>query len=175
MDSLKKSHNDLDDHLKRRLAKVSADAERIIGIIIDDTKKEQKLLLDYDKRRQNRQDELYKEWLQKYVVVLNTWRSKELANLQIELSQYQQQIVKISQERINRLNIEANQLKTQILNEEGDAFCQKATYLTGQLYDVSRDEKNYLGSEWKTELNLRVQANVGRIASGQSCTNDFDN
>jgi hypothetical protein len=131
--------------------------------------------LDYDKRRQNRQDELYKEWLQKYVVVLNTWRSKELANLQIELSQYQQQIVKISQERINRLNIEANQLKTQILNEEGNAFSQKATDLTGQLYAVSRDEKNYLGSEWKTELNLRVQANVGRIAPGQSYTNDFDN
>jgi len=171
MNGLKKTHQDLDDCLKRRLAKVSMEAEQKVGLIVQDTKDEQKRLLAYDKMRQLGQDALYQEWLQKYIVELNKWRSRELAQLQKELSKCQYNIVEISKKKIDRINIQANSLKTQILDEEKNAASRKTKKLTGKMYDLTREDANFLGSESKTELNLRIQSNVGRIAPGQSCTN----
>jgi hypothetical protein len=174
MSGLKKTHQDLDDRLKRRLAKISTEAEQKVQLIVDDTREEQKLLLVYDKQQQLRQDELYQEWLQKYIVELNTWRSRELAKLQKNLLVYQHEIIRISKKKIDHINNEANLYKTLILEEEKEAALRKTNKITESMYDLTRDDTNFLGSESKTELNLRIQANVGRIAPGQSCTNGLD-
>lgn len=175
MNGLKKTQIDLDDRLKKRLAKISAEAEQKISLIVEDTREEQKRLLAYDKEQQHRQDEIYQEWLQKYVVELNTWRSRELAKLQKDLLTYQRLIVDISKQKIERVNEEAHAFKTLILDEEKQRVSRKTNKLTSTMYDLTRDDTHFLGSESKTELNLRVQANVGRIAPGQSCTNGLDN
>jgi hypothetical protein len=174
MDGLKKTYQDLDDRLKTRLAKISLEAEQKIMLIVQETKEDQKRLLAYDKQYQLRQDQLYQEWLQKYVVELNTWRSAELAKLQKILVVYQQEIINISRKKLDRVNEDANRLKTQILDEEKEATERKTNKLTDQMYDITRDDTNFLGSESKTELNLRIQANVGSIAPGQGCTDGFD-
>lgn len=174
MNDLKKTYQDLDERLKRRLTKISSEAEQKLMLIVEETKEDQKRLLAYDREQQLRQDQLYQEWLQKYIVELNTWRSRELAKLQKRLMVYQEEIINISRKKLDRVNEDANRLKTQILDEEKQAAERKTSKLTDQMYDITREDTNFLGSESKTELNLRIQANVGRIAPGQACTNDFD-
>jgi hypothetical protein len=175
MNGLKKTQQDLDNRLKARLSKVSTEAEQKVMLVVEDTRDEQKRLLAYDKQRQLRHDELYQEWLQKYIVELNTWRSRELAKLQKELLVYQKRIVDISKKKIDRINEHANRNKTQILDEEKMASIRRANEITNSMYDLTREDANFLGSESKTEFTLRIQANVGEIALGQTCTNDFNN
>ena len=89
MRTIQESYKDLDGRLKQRLDLISKDADAKLRLIINDTETEEKRLVEYDKRQQAIQDELYQKWLQKYVVELNKWRSEELADLQQELMNYQ--------------------------------------------------------------------------------------
>lgn len=173
MDSLKTNQQSLQEGLRRRLLKVSNEAEQKIQLVVDDTKAEQKRLLAYDKERQRRQNVIYQEWLQKYIVKLNEWRSRQLANLQQELLQYQKSIVETSQEKIDQINRDAFNLQTQILQQETDANKKRTTDVTKKMYEITEDGRRFLGSESMIELNLRIQANVGEVAPGQSCTNTF--
>jgi hypothetical protein len=172
MENLKQTQKDLDERLNNRLKKVSAKAEAKLGLVIADTKQDHEDLLAYDKERQTHHDRLYHDWLQKYIVELNKWRSIELTNLQAELLKYQQKIVDRSKKNIDAINDETNSLKKDILDEEQDSVGRKNKSLTDRIYDITREDAQHLGSEWKTDLNLRVQANVGRIAPGFSCAND---
>jgi hypothetical protein len=168
----KESHKDLDDSIKRRLAFISAEADRILKLIIEDTRQEQYRLLGIDKRIQTIQEQLYQEWLQKYIVELNRWRSEELIKLQRYLRARQKQIGDNSQNKIDRLNAETNDLKTLIVQEEQYRIAQQTKDLAAKIFDTS---KEIVGSESKTELNLRIQANVGIMVPGHGCTNDPTN
>lgn len=174
MNGLKQSQNDLDTRLKSRLAKISLVAEQKTDAVIQATKKEQQRLLAYDRIRQRRQHELHQEWLQKYLVELDKWRAQELAQLQQELLGHQKIIVAIAQKKIQRINDEANQRKDQALEDEKVAAARRNARLTEAMFSVERNHQ-YLGSEVRSEIHVRVQANVGRIAPGQACTNDFPN
>ncbi|CAF4134677.1 unnamed protein product, partial [Rotaria sp. Silwood2] len=67
--------------IQRRLEGVSKAAERILGLIINETTEDQNRLLEYAQEIQMRHEELYREWLQKYIIELDRWRSSELAKL----------------------------------------------------------------------------------------------
>ena len=97
MAKLNHAHVKLDDVFKRRLDIVSKETEDIIERIAVDTQDIQQRLLAFSKVRQTRQDELYREWLQMYVVKLDEWKSLQLTQLQEELSTYQKQIIIQSQ------------------------------------------------------------------------------
>jgi hypothetical protein len=143
-----------------------------LTVIIEHTKLEQDRLLAYDKARQTEQEQLFQEWLQRYIVKLNEWRSLELAELQKELLDYQKRIIQVSQQRTRSLNEEANRIKLIIIQQEEAFETEQTDKVFTAMYDISRkDAAQHLGSESKTELNLRIQANVGVMAPGQGCTN----
>lgn len=173
MANLKSSQQGLQKGLESRLQKVALEAEQKIQLVVNDTREDQKLLLQYDKKRQHHQNTVYQQWLQFYIVKLNEWRSRQLANLQKELLVYQTSIIDISRKRIDRINIEAYHLQAQILQEETDANKTRTDNVTKRMYEITREGANFLGSESKVELNLKIQANVGEMAPGQSCPNDF--
>ena len=75
MVNLKELQQELDETVKRRLTIISIEADKKLTLIIEDAKREQDSLLAYDRNIQTRQEELYQEWLQKYIVELNKWRS----------------------------------------------------------------------------------------------------
>ena len=128
----------------------------------------------FSKVRQTRQDELYREWLQMYVVKLDEWKSLQLTQLQEELSTYQKQIIIQSQSLISSINREANLLKAQILREEQEGASQEVNEIIAQIESLSSQQTlQHLGSETMTKMNLTVQANVGRKAPGQHCKFDF--
>ena len=168
IDRIRKTQEDLDISLQARLQKISQLAEKQIEEVMNEMQADEKRLLTYDKKRQEKQDELYGEWLQKYVVKLNEWRSKELYNLQNELLLYQRQIVDRSQGKISAVNEAASTLKTIVLDEEKGRATRKTQHLTKEMYEIKRDDNQFLGSESKTELNIRVQANVGRFSGTNS-------
>ncbi|CAF2136744.1 unnamed protein product [Rotaria magnacalcarata] len=173
MKDIQQSYKDLDSKVKQRLDIISKAADEKLQLIVKDTEQDENNLLDYDKMRQTRQDQLYQEWLHKYIIKLNEWRSEELADLQQELLQHQKTIVRNSRDKIAVLGKEANTLKFEILAEEHDKIEEKTNNLTNGLHDISTNESiQHLGIESKTEINLRVQANVGTMPPGQSCTND---
>ena len=173
MANLKSSQQGLQQVLQRRLLKVSTESEQKIQLVVEDTREDQKLLLMYDKERQRHQNAVYQEWLQKYIVKLNEWRSRQLANLQKELLHYQKAIVDTSRRRIDKINLDTYLLQAQILQEETDANKTRTDNVTKKMYEITREGENFLGSESKVELNLKIQANVGEMAPGQSCVNDF--
>lgn len=173
MANLRSSQQGLQQVLQRRLLKVSTESEQKIQLVVEDTREDQKLLLIYDKERQRRQNAVYQEWLQKYIVKLNEWRSRQLANLQKELLHYQKNIVDKSRRRIDQINLDTYLLQAQILQEETDANKTRTDNVTKRMYEITSEGANFLGSESKVELNLKIQANVGEMAPGQSCVNDF--
>ena len=174
MAKLNHAHVKLDDVFKRRLDIVSKETEDIIERIAVDTQDIQQRLLAFSKVRQTRQDELYREWLQMYVVKLDEWKSLQLTQLQEELSTYQKQIIIQSQSLISSINREANLLKAQILREEQEGASQEVNEIIAQIESLSSQQTlQHLGSETMTKMNLTVQANVGRKAPGQHCKFDF--
>ncbi|CAF2100037.1 unnamed protein product [Rotaria magnacalcarata] len=92
----------LDVNVKYRLEKVSKETETVIQRIIDDATIQQDELLKYGEQRQMIYDELHREWLYKYIVVLDEWQSKQLGEWQNELSEYQKRILNKSQEKYHR-------------------------------------------------------------------------
>lgn len=162
-----------DERVKRRIERVTTDADKILECIIADTNKEQENLLKYDREQQELHDKQYQEWLQKYIVELNKWRSKKLAELQDDLLYYQQLIADNSRQYIETLSKETNDTKMRILKEEQDDAKIKTKDLTDKIHNIAKTGNlQQLGSESKTELNLKIQANVGRMPQGKSFQSD---
>lgn len=174
--NLKESQKGLDFYIRQRLAIVSDEAERVLTLIIEDTKIEQDRLLANDKIIQTKQEEFYQDWLQKYIVELNKWRSEQLAELQKYLLNNQKKIFNESQGKIRKLVEDTNRIKTLIIKEELDRIAQQSNQITDEIF-FNPKETNYQhhGSESKTEVNLRIQANVGHILPGHACAKDPTN
>ena len=171
MSRLNQAHADLDDMVKRRLGYITVETDRIFDGLAVGTQKEQQRLLQYAKLRQARQDELYREWLQMYIVELDQWKSRELARLQEELQEYQNRISELSQINITIVNEQVTLIKTQILQEEQAKAELIITDLLAEMQSFSTNHSlRHLGSETLTSINLTIQANVGTKAPGQGCT-----
>ncbi|CAF3302231.1 unnamed protein product [Rotaria sp. Silwood2] len=175
MVNLNNAHRRLDGIVKDRLQIISKETEMIIGQITTDTHDIQLSLLSFAKARQSQQDELYREWLQKYVVILDGWKSARLAKLQEELQEYQRAIITYSQRRISSVNTEANKIKSLILREEQEKASLEINALMAQIESLSTHQiLQHIGSETMTNMNLTILANVGRKMPGQGAAFDFD-
>ncbi|CAF4232779.1 unnamed protein product, partial [Rotaria magnacalcarata] len=97
-------------------------------------------------------DELHREWLYKYIVVLDEWQSKQLGEWQNELSEYQKRILNKSQESIIAVNKKAAEIKLRILKEEQNNASSDANALLAAIESLSDEQAlQHLGSEKTTE------------------------
>ena len=173
LSTLKINCTEFDHRVKHKLAQLSVVVEGKLAQIIAETKGEQDRLLAFDKARQTQDEELFQEWLQRYIVKLNEWRSLQLAELQEELLKSQKEIIAASEKKTRFVLDEAKKIKLQILEYEQQMEAQRTNKLFSTIYESSKEGAlQHLGSESKTELNLRIQANVGVMAPGQGCRND---
>ncbi|CAF5188906.1 unnamed protein product, partial [Rotaria magnacalcarata] len=67
LDKLNVAHVLFDESIQQRLEQVSKEAERVLGLIIEDLEDEQDRLLDYTQEIQLGYERQYREWLQKYI------------------------------------------------------------------------------------------------------------
>ena len=170
MSQLNRAHADLDDIVKHRLEFITVETDRTLRRLVVDTQQEQQRLLQYAKLRQARQDELYREWLQMYIVELDQWKSRELARLQEALRRYQTQISKLSQITITTVNEQAKLTKARIVQDEQANTELIIADLVAEMQSFSTNHSlQHLGSETRTNINLTIQANVGTKAPGQGC------
>lgn len=172
--NLNRIHTQLDDSIKRRTQQISTETESILAHIINETQQEQQRLLYYAKEQQTKQDEHYRDLLQKYISQLDEIRAKELIQLQEELQNGREQIMKVSQMKIMTVNEQANMIKSKIVKEEQQQASMKIDAVNVQLQSLSTDETfQQLGSEIITKTNVITNANVGTKAVGQSCSFEF--
>jgi hypothetical protein len=127
--------------------------------------------LIFGKEKQIRQDELYREWLQMYIIELDQWKSIRLANLQEQMEMYQKKIMTHSHRWIMQVNTEANNYKEEIRKAAEQAAYSKIQQLIEQIQAISI---HHLGTETMTKINLIIHGNVGNKMSGQGCTFDFE-
>lgn len=172
--SLNRIHTQLDDSIKRRTQQISAETESVLAHIINETQQEQQRLLYYAKEQQTKQDEHYRDLLQKYISQLDEMKAKDLTQLQEELQNCREQIMQVSQMKIMTVNEQANIIKSKIVKEEQQQASMKIDVVNVQLQNLSTDETfQQLGSEIMTKTNVITNANVGRKAAGQNCSFEF--
>ena len=70
-----------DEYAQHEKDTISKTGQSIIQTIVDDTRRIQQSLLVYGKRRQRKHENLYNEYLQKYIAILNQWKLEQLADL----------------------------------------------------------------------------------------------
>lgn len=159
VESLKHTQKRLDENLRVRLAKISSHAEEKIVLAATVAQDERRQLLLYDRKCQEQQEQIYQEWLQKYVTKLNAWRATQLATLQTRIGGYHYEIIRKYNSKINSINEQVNTMQTIILEEEKSIATNRTMEVTRRMY--KKDSQHLLGSESKFEANLRIQANAG--------------
>ncbi|CAF1623964.1 unnamed protein product, partial [Rotaria magnacalcarata] len=118
LDKLNVAHVLFDESIQQRLEQVSKEAERVLGLIIEDLEDEQDRLLDYTQEIQLGYERQYREWLQKYIIELDQWKSIELSRLHEKLQKYEIDMKYVFQEKLELLNWEVETAKSRILREE---------------------------------------------------------
>ena len=169
--NLNRIHTQLDDSIKRRTQQISTETESVLAHIINETQHEQQRLLSYAKEQQTKQDEHYRDLLQKYLAQLDETKAKELAQLQVELQDSREQIMQVSHMKIMTVNEQANIIKSKVVKEEQQQASMKIDAINQQLQSLPMDETfQQLGSEIMTKTNVITNTNVGTKAAGQSCS-----
>ena len=172
--NLNRIHTQLDDNIKRRTQQISNETESVLAQIINETQDEQQRLLFYAKEQQVKQDEHYRELLQGYISQIDEMKAKDLAELQEELQEFREQIIRVSQTKIMTVNEQANIIKSKIVSEERQQASLKIEAINAQLQTLPDDETfQQFGSELMTKINVTTSTNVGTKASGQKCTFEF--
>ena len=172
--NLNRIHTQLDDSIRRRTQQVSIETESVLAHIINETQQEQQRLLYYAKEQQTKQDEHYRELLQKYISQLDEIKARELKQLQEELQDSREQIMQVSQMKIMTVNEQANIIKSKIVKEEQQQASMKMDAVNIQLQNLTTDETfQQLGTEIMTKTNVITNSNVGTKAPGQNCTCGF--
>ncbi|CAF0926811.1 unnamed protein product [Rotaria sp. Silwood1] len=156
------AHMESNESIQRRLEKVSKEAERVLGLIINETTDEQNRLLEYAQGIQARHEELYREWLQKYIVELDRWRSTELAKLHEKLEISKKRISDDLQKKLTIVNQEVEAAKSQIFLEEQERQAKEADHIVSDVKSISQQNKTqHIGTESNTDIYLKIRANAG--------------
>lgn len=155
----------IDMNVEERGRIVSVQSLEKVGVIVSDSRDVQESLLAFVKRRQTIQEELYNEWLQKYVIELNKWKSARLDELQKDMEVCQREIMAHSQRLIDSVNTDANWLRDKILEEEQSYASKMAREIITRIQTMSID---YLDIETINEINLIIHGNVSMKASDQN-------
>ncbi len=162
---------EFDRHVEEQLILISKVAKEIIELITSDAREIQQNLLGFGKEKQMKQDELYRQWLQLYIIELNKWKSTRLADLQNKMETHQKKIMAYSQQWIMQVNTDANALKDNIIKAAQQEASSRMQQLIEQIQAMSI---HHLGTETMTKINLIIHGNVGNKMSGQGCTFDFE-
>lgn len=167
-------HSQLDDTIRRRTQQISVETESVLAQIINETQQEQQRLLKYAKERQNQQENRYRNQLKVYISKLDDMKVKDLSQMQEELNQCREQILKVSQMKIMLVNEQANVAKSRVMKEEQQQASMKLNSINLQLKNLSKD-KNFqqLGAESKSRTSLLVSSHVGTKLPDQRCQHDF--
>lgn len=161
--SLNVSNIESSEILQQRLQGLSKEAERVIGFIIEDTTDEQNRLLEYAQGIQARQEELYREWLQKYLIELDQWRSHELQLLHEKIDVYKEQISAIAHRKLAFVNEQVKQAKSDIFREEFQRQSSKTDEIVADMEKLTRNnDTQHFGTETKTDIHLQIQGHGGR-------------
>ena len=172
--NLNRIHTQLDETIQRRTQKISAETESVLAHIINETQQDQQRLLYYAKEQQTKQEEHYRELLQKYISQLDEMKAKELSQLQEELQDCREQIMQVSKTKIMTVNEQANITKSKVVRDEQQQATMKIDAINLQLQNLPNDETfQQLGTELITKTNVITNVNVGTKAAGQNCSFDF--
>jgi hypothetical protein len=156
------AHMESNEIIQQRLEKVSKEAERVLGLIINETAAEQNRLLEYAQGIQARREELHRDWLKKYVVELDRWRSIELARLHEKLEQSKKKINAVLQKKLALVNQQVELAKSEIFREEQERQTEEADNIVSGVKDISRQNKmQHIGTEANTDIHLKIRANAG--------------
>ncbi len=169
--SLSEVQAEVDLHVEEQQKLISKVAKEIIELITSDAREIQQNLLGFGKEKQMKQDEIYRQWLQLYIIELDKWKSARLADLQNKMETHQKQIMAYSQQWIMRVNTDANTLKDSIMKAAQQEASSRMQQLIGQIQAMSI---HHLGTETMTKINLIIHGNVGNKMPGQGCTFDFE-
>lgn len=159
---LTKIQKKFDNFLQQEYEIIEKNAEEFLKSIRNDKRENQQNLLIYGRKRQMRDEKLFNEFLEKYVVVLNEWKSKQLTDLQNDLEQYEKDIVNQSKILIEKVNDEVNDLR----DEVSKIFSQKLSQQTKKLIEKYRSKSSFeFGHETLTKIDLTIQTNCGKKIS----------
>lgn len=156
------AHIESNEIIQERLNRLSVEAERVIGMIIHETSEEQNRLLEYAQNVQATHEELYREWLQKYIIELDQWRSTQLNRLQEKLDYEKKTVNVMLQKKLTIVNQEVEAAKNQIFKEEQERQAQEVDDIVSDVKEATKN-KNYhdTGTETNTDIHLKIRANAG--------------
>jgi hypothetical protein len=156
------AHIESNEIVQQRLEGVSKEAERVFGIIIDETTEEQNRLLQYTQQIQGRLQALHREWLEKYVVELDRWQSIELDKLHENLENAKSSINDVFQKKLAIVNRQVEAAKSQIFHEEQEKQTKETNEIVSDVTKTSQQNKmQHIGTETNTNILFNIRANAG--------------
>ncbi|CAF3148005.1 unnamed protein product [Rotaria socialis] len=173
-DKLNVAHVLFNESIQQRLEQVSKEAERVLGLIIEDLEDEQDRLLDYTQEIQSGYERQYREWLQKYIIELDQWKSIELSRLHEKLQKYERDMNYVFQEKLELLNREVETAKSRILREEQEKGSKETKSIISNIEEISRQNKmQNIEMEEDTDIHLKLQANTRNKVMGENSINNY--
>ncbi|CAF1626605.1 unnamed protein product [Rotaria magnacalcarata] len=174
LDKLNVAHVLFDESIQQRLEQVSKEAERVLGLIIEDLEDEQDRLLDYTQEIQLGYERQYREWLQKYIIELDQWKSIELSRLHEKLQKYEIDMKYVFQEKLELLNWEVETAKSRILREEQEKGSKETKSIISNIEEISRQNKmQNMAMEEDTDIHLKLQANTRNKVMEENLINNY--
>ncbi|CAF1943154.1 unnamed protein product [Rotaria magnacalcarata] len=174
LDTLNVAHVLFDESIQQRLEQVSKEAERVLGLIIEDLEDEQDRLLDYTQEIQLGYERQYREWLQKYIIELDQWKSIELSRLHEKLQKYEIDMNYVFQEKLELLNWEVETAKSRILREEQEKGSKETKSIISNIEEISRQNKmQNIAMEEDTDIHLKLQANTRNKVMEENLINNY--
>ena len=139
--ALNVTHIEYSEVIQQRLQGLSKQVQGVLELIIADTSDEHNRLLNYAQEIQARDEALQRDWLHKYLIVLDQWRATELARLHERVEEYKKQINSTEKDKLTRLNQQVKLAQTNILKEEQEKHAAEATRLVGEMDDLALENK----------------------------------
>ncbi|CAF3720626.1 unnamed protein product [Rotaria socialis] len=174
LDKLNVAHVLFNESIQQRLEQVSKEAERVLGLIIEDFEDEQDRLLDYTQEIQSGYERQYREWLQKYIIELDQWKSIELSRIHEKLQKYERDMNYVFQEKLELLNREVETAKSRILREEQEKGSKETKSIISNIEEISRQKKmQNIEMEEDTDIHLKLQANTRNKVMGENSINNY--
>ncbi|CAM4772607.1 unnamed protein product [Rotaria magnacalcarata] len=174
LDKLNVAHVLFNECIQQRLEQVSKEAERVLGLIIEDLEDEQDRLLDYTQEIQLGYERQYREWLQKYIIELDQWKSIELSRLHEKLQKYEIDMNYVFQEKLELLNWEVETAKSRILREEQEKGSKETKSIISNIEEISRQNKmQNMAMEEDTDIHLKLQANTRNKVMEENLINNY--
>ena len=85
------------------------------------------------------------------------------------MDQYEEEILRVSRNRIVNVNDEMNALRDEVMQSTAERLSRETRKVTAQVQSRSG---HHLGTEARTKIELIIHGNVGNKVPGQHCTVD---